>query len=327
MTYIEMSSFGVSSTPTKRRRENALPDESFDLWGEILRIWTRLLNPEDKSSPKKFRFLLCGSKNDEVIDVVQIPSNGLNSEIYDVHINHREHYPVIMKRFLPDPDIESLSSDIEIKLQRYVSSQGFAPRVLAANRTAMIMERCDVPLTNKPAPSGYTYTRGLPRTVTRELNTINNVLGAGIQSILKVGRQLYETLGIYNEDPNIDNYMYLKSRLMAIDFGKYRFKDEESFSKMSASLKLRKALMEEDRPVYPPDYYWYQTFIRNPRTESDDKRTWTREQWREFIDALPGRRQVLISILEHKKIELEAARANPKPVAKDAYFKTFVVTI
>jgi len=326
MTCIEMPSSRVSSTPTKRPRDDATTSESFDIWAEVLRIWTRLLNPEEESPSKTYRFLLCGSNTGEVVDVVQIPSQGLHSEIYDVYINHREHYPVIMKRFLPAGDVSNLSSDIEIKLQRYVSSQGFAPRVLAANRTAMIMERCDAPLNNKPLPDGYTYTRGLPRTVTRELNTINTVLGTGIQSILQMGRQLYDTLGIYNEDPNVDNYMYLKGTLVAIDFGQYRFKDKESLSKMSTAMKLQKALLVENRPVYPPDYYWYQTFM-STSSEPDDKRTWTRAQWRVFTDMLRARREAFISILEHKKIELEAARSNPKPLVQDAYFRTYIVSM
>jgi hypothetical protein len=323
MTYIEMSSSGVSSTPTKRPRDDTVTSESFDIWGQVLRIWTRLLKPEEDSSSKKYRFLLCGSNTDEVVDVVQIASDGLNSEIYEVYTNHREHYPVIMKRFLPDPEIESLSSDIEIKLQRYVSSQGFAPRVLAANRTAMIMEKCDEPLKNKPLPDGYTYTRGLPRTVTRELGTINKVLGTGIQSILQLGRQLYDTLGLYNEDPNVDNYMDLKSRLVAIDFGKYRFKDKESLSKMSTAMKLQKALVVEDRPAYPPDYYWYQTFMSSS-SEPDDKRNWTRAQWRAFTGALPARRAHLIALLEPNQSELNAACSNPKPLVQDAYFRTYI---
>ena len=253
-----------------------------------------------------------------VVETSQMPSEGQHSEIYDISLNGRVQ-PVILKRFLQTPEANNVSPQIEARLQQYASQYGLAAPVYAFNRSGMISARCEQPLELCEMKDGYIWERGLSRSTMRQISTVNKALGKGVQEVLAVCRSMYEKIGMYNEDPNIGNYMLLGGKPVQIDFGMNRFKDEESFDKWATTMAsnnsnaLKRLLVPSDQPAYPPGYYWYDTFLSDGQHET---RAWTKTDWQSYHLDLPNRRQVLIQQLEKGRLKL--LENKPVPSSKNA---------
>lgn len=306
-----------------KRRRIVLTVKTSSVWAEILRVWSTLSSfpsLKDNSDHKCSRFIIfCGRFNEMVVETSQMPSEGQHSEIYDISLNGRVQ-PVILKRFLPTPEANNVSPQIEARLQQYASQHGLAAPVYAFNRFGMISARCEHPLELGEMEDGYVWERGLSKSTMRQISTVNKALGTGVQEVLAVSTAMYEKIGMYNEDPNIGNYMLFRGKPVQVDFGMNRFKDEESFGQWAATVPnvtsnaLKSLLVPSDPPAYPPDYYWYDTFLSDGQHET---RAWTKTDWQSYHLDLPNRRQVLIQQLERgrlKMLENKSTRSSKKPI-------------
>jgi hypothetical protein len=301
-----------------KRRRTLSPKSSGktpSIYKEILRVWSTLnLSQNTSHSFNKSRFLIfCGTAKETIVDIIKLDTSGLYSEIYEIYINQKLDNTLI-KRFVSkelSKKVQNInvSPKLEAKMQHYASKFGLAPKVFAYSSKAMIMEKCQTLLMSKAFPDGYNWIKGLSssekkiiRPYQTQLNLLNQALGTGHQAILKFSRKMYENIGMYNLDPNIDNYMILNDKLVQIDFGMNRFKDVESFKRFNKtnSHDLQSILVPNNRPTWSPDYYWYEVFLANNNMEKIKK--WPKEKWLSVDYVL--QRQILLKKLEKKTLDI-----------------------
>ena len=299
-----------------------------NVWNEVLRVWSTLLRfpmLKDSSDNKCNRFVIfCGQFNETVVTTSQISSEGQHSEMYSVEMNGLAQ-PAILKRFLSTTE-ENVPPMVEARLQQYAHEHGFAPRVLACNKYGMISERCEHTLSRDSLPDGYKWLNGLPRMTVRQLNVVNKALGFGYQKVLNISRQMYEKIGMYNMDPNIDNYMFLKDKLVQIDYGMNRFKNVESFRQWADHFpkdnlhEFVNILVPSRQATYPPDYHWYQTFVSMGES---DKSHWCLSDWKSYHMQMHMQRTILISQLEASSLQILTKKivASEIPRYESACFK------
>ena len=311
-----------------KRRDVVRPST---LWTEVLRVWTKITSKEplkDVSNHKCSRFVICRAPQETLVETKQIDTEGQNSEIYEISLNGNRQ-DVILKKFITS-DSENVSPITEARLQQYASQHGLAPPVHAYNEHAMISARCESPIHPGELDDGYTWSRGMSRNATlrrarNKLTTLNSALGSGRQQILKFTRDMYDKIGMYNKDPNIDNYMILKGKLVQIDFGMNRFKDAESLKRFQKILGDTSDLVPKNRPTYPPDYYWYEIFVADGQR---DTTTWQKSDWDSFHLEMPTIRTALIRQLEEGRADTmkQQASKTTKPGEKNAVFKWFALS-
>ena len=298
------------SVPTKRRRMRVRVTVNRQAvtraWPEILRVWTTLNNMPpltDDCNHKGSRFVVfTGQPNEIVVTVSQIPSQGLHSEIFEIEVDGVKR-PCLLKKFNSHTS-ENVPPMIEAKLQIYAHRHGLAPAVLAFNEHAMIVERCESELTSKDLSDGYKWRSKMPMEPRRKLSTLNHALGTGVQKIRKFARTMYKKIGLYNMDPNIDNYMLLRGKLVQIDFGMNRFDSEAAFQRWCSSTgqckEHKSLLVPKDKPRYPPDFYWYETFVY-PHDKEKDKTSWSQDEWTLYNSDMCETRKTLIKSLQGAK--------------------------
>lgn len=313
----------MSVRPLKRLRplspfQSPKKPSSPSQWEEILRIWSKLDNMstlKNESGRICNRFVIDANKATETtVTVTQMKSLGLHSQIFSIQLNDTLA-PVVLKKHTSSDD-SNVAPEIEAELQKWAHKHGLAPEVKAYNAKAMIIEKCQKPLDEKPLEQGYAYSRGLSRK--RFLvNTLNRALGKGSLSMFKFILRMYDTCGLYNRDPNFDNYMYLRKTLVQIDYGQNRFTSQAEFSKWFSQIpdKLRgnrSALLTKlvvNDSEFPPLFQWYEVHIS---TDTEEYRRWSRQQWVTSILAFKQRRQLLIHQLEQeRKVLLEPAESIP----------------
>lgn len=256
-----------------------------------------------------FRFVVNANSPDEkVVTVTQMESNGLHSAIFSIRLD-KMIAPVILKKHEPTDD-SNVAPEIEAELQRWAHRHGLAPEVKAYNNKAMIIEKCTEGLAAEPLPQGYTYTRGLSSKRYR-VNTLNVALGKGSLKMFDFILRMFDHCGLYNRDPNFDNYMYLRGNLVQIDYGQNRFTSQKHFDTWFAQLPARfksdpetlaKKLIVHDSK-FPPLFQWYEVHIG---TEVEKKREWDRARWLTSILAFKQQRQVLLHQLQEEKRILTA---------------------
>lgn len=327
------------NSPTKRRRVAANPrfivrlKKRVHIWVEVLRVWTKLTlhgSPKDQSSSRFIIF--CGQPSETIVETRVIDTEGQHSEISEIFLNGQQQ-DVIMKRFITS-DPRNASPLTEASLQSYASHYGFAPPVYAFNNVAMISAKCEQPIDEESLENGYTWIRGMSkrpqlRKVRNQLSTLNRILGKSIQDILQFTRHMYAKIGMYNKDPNVDNYMIYNGKLVQIDFGMNRFKDKAAYQTflkhiLDKKITTEDALVPKDMPAYPPDFYWYETFMSDGKS---DHSAWSKEEWNTFHLKLPHDRQVFIRQMEKAKQEILAEQAKQNETSKHsnqskAQFKT-----
>ena len=283
---------------------------------QILDMWTRLDNTtpilvskdsiSKYSSLKYHRFFL----DKEIITVREMNlghKKGNNSEIYAIDIVDVEQ-PVILKKFVPDGD-DNVEPEIEAELQKWAWRHGFAPEVKAYNPRAMIIEKCQESLTEGALTEGSKYKWNRKLSAKKfEIEPINVALGSGSLTIYSFVQSMFAECGLYNKDPNINNYMYLRGDLKQIDFGQNRFASEAKFNEFFKQLpprlqrsELREQLVDIDS-VFPPLMGWFRVFVVKPE-KYDEVKTWERGAWNTYILALKQERQRLLNQLG---AELEA---------------------
>ena len=179
-----------------------------------------------------------------------------------------------------------------------------APAVLAFNRHAMIIERCEKKLGSKDLPDGYKWKSNMSLTTRRHISTLNTALGTGIQKIKKFTRTMHEKLGMYNMDPNIDNYMLLRGKLVQIDFGMNRFDGQAAYERWASFIgkteECKDILIDKQRPTYPPDFGLSKDFMA-PYDQDENKQGWDQTKWTLYHNHLAERRVNLIKSIESGK--------------------------
>lgn len=315
----------MSVRPLKRQRPVSpyglpLKKPRQSQWEEILRVWTKLEQMPplvDSSGRRSSRFVVeANTPTEVVVNVKQIKSMGLNSQIFAIHLDDKEA-PVILKKHTP-ADENNAAPEIEAELQKWAHKHGLAPEVKAYNSSAMIIEKCSQPLAEEPLVQGYKYMRGLSakRFV---VNTLNTALGAGSMHVFQFILKMYDTCGLYNRDPNFDNYMYLRGDLKQIDYGQNRFDNVTQFNawfkQLPSSLRRNKRTLQQHLVVndsaFPPLFQWYEVHVG---TEADKKRDWERGQWVTSILAMKQQRQVLLHQLEQERQALLAPAESMRPI-------------
>jgi len=293
------------SGPTRPLKRIRSTSPTFSLkWAEILKTWTKIVKKttlHDEDGVKCSVFLSSGV----LVTVRNIESVGLNSEIYSISLDGKLS-PVILKKFIKTSE---LSPEIEAELQMWSAKYGLAPKVKAYNSTAMISEKCERPLEKNSRPDGYKYIRGLSAK-RFQLNTYNQALGGGPLQIFNIIFQMHDKCGLYNVDPNMDNYMYLKNKLVQIDYGQNRFSSELWFRKwwkllpphLKKNKKELKCSLLEKGPVFPPTFHWYAVFIG---FDQDVYKKWSRKDWSTFILQLNQKRQLLIGQIKQECEEIK----------------------
>jgi len=294
-------------------------------------MWTRL----DNSTPilvskdsisnyssdflKYHRFFL----DKEIITVREMNlghKKGNNSEIYAIDIGDVEQ-PVILKKFVPDGD-DNVEPEIEAELQKWAWRHGFAPEVKAYNPRAMIIEKCQESLTEGALTEGSKYKWNRKLSAKKfEIEPINVALGSGSLTIYSFVQSMFAGCGLYNKDPNINNYMYLRDDLKQIDFGQNRFASEAKFNEFFEQLpprlqrsELREQLVDIDS-VFPPLMGWFRVFVVKPE-KYDEVKTWERGAWNTYILALQQERQRLLNQLGAELEALKQETSNQQPPLK-----------
>jgi len=273
-------------------------------------MWTRLDNSipilvskdsiSKYSSLKYHRFFL----EKEIITVREMNlghKKGNNSEIYAIDIGGVEQ-PVILKKFVPDGD-DNVETEIEAELQKWAWRHGFAPEVKAYNLRGMIIEKCQDSLAEGALTEGSEYRwNGKLSAKKFEIEPLNVALGSGSMKIYSFIQSMFDKCGLYNKDPNINNYMYLRDELKQIDFGQNRFASEAKFNEFFGQLpprlqrsELREQLIDRDSG-FPPLMGWFRVFVVKPG-KYDEVKTWEKGAWNTYILALQQERQRLLNQL------------------------------
>jgi len=281
-------------------------------WHEILRVWSKLDNLPpliNAGGQTCSRFIVnANTAHETVVTMTKMKSMGLHSHIFSIELNG-VLAPVILKKHTTS-DENNVPPEIEAELQKWAHKRGLAPEVKSYNKKAMIIEKCPNALQIQPLDQGYEYMRGLSRKRFK-VNTLNTALGKGSLQLFDFILKMYDTAGMYNRDPNFDNYMYLRDTLVQIDYGQNRFVSEKAFSSWFLQLpealrRHRQELMTKlvvNDSAFPPLFQWYDVHVG---TELADKKTWTREQWVTSILGFKQLRQLLLHQLEQERQKLLA---------------------
>lgn len=259
-------------------------------------------------------------------------SQGLNSIIYEVYLGN-EKTDFILKQFKPMGSEEN-PPQVEAMLQMYAGKHGFAPKVYAFNEHAMLIERCykNLHIEKAHLPWGVRYDA----VNHKRYNLLYAALCESSLDILDITRRMYDAIGLYNCDPNIDNYMTLKDgTLVQIDYGRNAFRSEDMFQKFVAELDagqfmdvemLRRALLRVEEPMCPPYFYWYGVYYAGDNI--DRFKAYTEEQWSDEMKRLLDEKDIVKAKLDdqiRKHREARAlARSTPKHKEKKSMFKHFV---
>ena len=317
----------MMETQTKRRRVVVSIRRS-TIWTEMLRVWSKLCelpSLKNESNHKCSRFVIfSGKRNETIVEVQQIQTEGQHSEIYEIVFNGVKQN-ALLKHFTSSCEV-NVTPVFEAQLQMYACKHGFAPPVLAWNHTGMISGLCETSLETTDLEDGYIWNKQMKKdfdakNVCRRLCTLNKALGSGIQRILSFTKKMHEEIGMYNMDPNLSNYMFWRGKLVQIDFGMNRFANETAFKKWASTMNITSALQNtfvlKNTPASPADYYWYETFVSNGCCDTSK---WTALDWNSYHMNLPNERRTLIDKLEKKQMQqaIEKAKCKTK-------FKTFCV--
>mgnify|MGYP004145384005 CR=1 FL=1 len=312
-------------SPQKKRRL-VLSVRKSSMWSEILDVWTKIHKfptSEDAETRVYSRFVLFNkTPRETIVDVRPIESRGNHSKMYEIILNGILQN-VIMKVF-HSTDSRNVSPIIEAHMQHYASVHGFAPPVFAFNKMAMISAKCEKPIDIKPLDDGYVWHKVLTkdihaRDMRKRISTLNNALGSGPQSVLQLAKRMFEKIGMFNMDPNIDNYMMYKGSLVQVDFGMNRFCNRNAFQKFKMACphqEVQKAF-ETVAPTSPPDFYWYQTYVANGHQNAFD---WQREDWASYHMSMPVERANTIRAVENKRVQLQKCAEKKETKAK---YKTY----
>ena len=302
----------MSSRPLKRQRSFS-PLTVDNKWKKILKKWTQLSELPTlftDNGEKCIHFDVQLSFNTETVTVRQVHSNGLNSDIYMVDFwsgGVPKQQNVILKHNMDD----TIATEIEAELQMWsFLNGGNAPKVYAYNHKAIISELCNMCIPEVTLPKGFVEpSRKMGKLDVKKkrwVGTYNIALGPSSLRVLDIAHSVYKESGLYNTDPNLDNYMLIRGREVQIDYGKEKFGSEKQFTRWYDSLppklqseKLRVLLIEKDPPAYPPGFYWWKNFVYGGGS-TEIQHGWEKYQWATYLKALENKRKVFIQHLQQQ---------------------------
>ena len=315
----------MSRRPLKRQRSFS-PLTQENKWDMILKKWTELSSLPTLFTQKGLKclhFYVKTRNKTDIVSVRQIKSNGSNSDIYMIDFWENGlsvQQNVILKHCMKT----DISTEIEAELQRWSWTNGkHAPRVIAYNHKAIISELCTSELKEEVLSKGFiepdkTIGR-LDVLKKRWVNTFNMALGPSSLRIIALSRKIYTDSGLYNRDPNLDNYMVLRGRDVQIDYGQERFHSEEQFTRWFETLpvtlqtdNLQELILEQNSPTYPPLFYWWKNFVYGHGND-ELQRNWEKYQWKTYLKSLETKRIVLIGQLQREYLTIMKSQPPPSP--------------
>jgi len=342
----------MSSSRKRRRERHSRKCNSPDIWASILQKWTMFVTLEEHNGiktlhnnqgMKEYRFI---SDENNLISIVGMDVEGDNSDIYLVNIHDQTEEGIlkegILKHFKPKTMASDLSTDpiltidpiLEAELQRYANRSGLAPAVFASNQTAMISEKC-VAAHSTYQRKCYQNAKELPIQLRKKANLLHLLFTPQSTQILSCCKEMYSKIGMFNLDPNNDNYMQLQGKIVQIDYGANRFQNVDAFEMFFNQLgtffprdRAMKLLLN-GTAQYPPTYYMYR-YIFSPTVElSKEKQQYNESSWSLFMDRLRVEQEEVCNSLQ---VSLEKLRQgqhakNAEKITNEmrAYFYTYVL--
>tara|TARA_B110000093_G_C12942175_1_gene398514 strand:- start:857 stop:1897 length:1041 start_codon:yes stop_codon:yes gene_type:complete len=340
------------SSPRKRRRECSHNCKSPDIWAVILQKWTMFVKLEEyrniealhnDKGMKEYRFI---SNENNLISIMGMDAGGNNSDTYLVQIHDKTEEGIlkegILKHFKPKPLLRDLTNDpiltidpiLEAELQRYANRYGLAPAVFASNQTAMISEKCE-PMVDLHEPKCYRNVSGLPFQLRTRANRLHILFHPHTTQILDCCKEMYSKIGMFNLDPNNENYMELQGRIIQIDYGANRFQNVDAFEMFFNQLgtffprdRARKLLLN-GTARYPPTYYMYRYIVSPDEELSEEKQRYNESSWSLFLEQLRVEQKEVCTELQDsfEKLKQEKHAKNAEKITNEmrAYFYTYVL--
>jgi hypothetical protein len=300
----------MSSIKKRRRCQHVSPKSN--IWDHILKTWTKFITLEtqhgvqtlhNKQSRKEYRFMI--TKN-RLVSIIELNIQGANSETFLVKI-HGQSKEGILKHFKPQHLGEDIDPILEAELQKYAHMHGLAPAVLASSPIAMISEKCQL-FKQSFEPRCYKTAMGQSVTLRLRANQLHTLFSAGQQRILSFCNNMYTKIGMFNTDPNDENYMQLGSQLVQIDYGANRFNSVVAFNLFFNQLdsfypkdEAQKLLINRTA-TYPPTYYWYKEIYSPEKDLSEEQQQLSNKEWSDFLDRLKKENQ---DVCQQLKAEYE----------------------
>jgi hypothetical protein len=218
-------------------------------------------------------------------------------------------------------------------LQRYANRSGLAPAVFASNQTAMISEKCE-PVHSTYTRKCYQNAKELPFQLRKNANLLHILFTPQSTQILSCCKEMYSKIGMFNLDPNNDNYMQLQGKIVQIDYGANRFQNVDAFEMFFNQLGTffprdsAMKLLLNGTAQYPPTYYMYR-YIFSPAVElSKEKQQYNESSWSLFMDHLRVEQKEVCNelqvILEKLRQGQHAKKAEKITNEMRAYFYTYV---
>lgn len=269
--------------------------------------------------------------NTETVTVRQVHSDGINSEIYMIDF-WTNTTPIQQNVILKVSTDKTMSTEIEAELQMWSYLKGGnAPKVHAYNHKAIISELCTSEFKEKTLPKGFVEppksVGKLDLTKKRWVGTYNIALGPSALRILNIAHNIYKESGLYNTDPNVDNYMVIRGRDVQIDYANERFDSQKQFEKWMEQLpmnlqneKLRDLLIEKNPSAYPPAFYWWEKFINGASADVQIQHGWEKYQWVTYIKALEIKRKTFVEHLRTQYSEIMKSLPPPPPTSAQPTF-------
>lgn len=287
-----------------KRQRTCSPSIPQTPWEKILAKWKQIIDAQNTHHLEPLttnigrvamRFIL----EEMFVCIDKMPTQGQNSTVYNVKIYGRPR-PAntlkegILKVFAPTLKEFVLDGPLEAEMQRYSAEYKLAPQVLAVNGQAMISQKCQTASFTNPISCLSTNIYPILRQLDREKYRITNSMlqyskpEYKRRQILTFALNMYSQIGMFNTDPNENNYMFINNKLVQIDYGANRFHKEEDFKNFFNRLDstkmdethCRKALMISEDIKCPPFYYWADYF----GYAEEDKKSFTQQQWEDWLE-------------------------------------------
>lgn len=281
-------------------------------WESVMETWSQLM--ADSPTPAEKHFVSC--QDGSIVRVTPMESSGLYSKIFTVSLNGVEQ-PVIIKVANENESEENVPLWLEAELQMYAAKSNFGPKVFWYSEKAILSQKC------KEQPIDPRIRLNIDRSATPEERmeeqkrvSVARALQPQAQRRLKLTLDMFEELGMYNADSNIDNYMEdMSGNLVQIDFGMNRFASRAAMNKWFNSLPLpvrsRVTSRLQDmltspvpgRPeceakVPPAQLFWvsnlisrnagekFSEFQKRKLEKQKEREQWSLQQWKDYFKQL-----------------------------------------
>ena len=306
---------------------------SSHIWTRILDKWSKFVGLEarhcvttlrNEKGKKEYRFT---TKN-LLVSIIELNVQGANSETYLVNI-HGHPQQGILKHFKPKNLGEDVDPKLEAEMQKYAKIHGLAPAVFASSEIAMISEKCQVRKQTHEQKC-YKSAKGMSVELRQRANQLHTLFTSDQQRILQFCKNMYSKTGMFNTDPNTDNYMQMGTELVQIDYGANRFNNIESFELFFNQIgcfypkEKAKTLLLNKTATYPPTYYWYKEIFRPESELPEEQRQNNEHDWSIILDSLRKENNIICRKLHKSYEEIKQRFGSDKTLERiSASFHTY----